>query len=42
MHPFYESQARLLAGRPVPASGLVSMAAYLATAWECHRPRTTN
>ena len=29
MHPFYESQARLLAGRPVPASGLVSMAAYL-------------
>lgn len=30
MHPFYEPNARLLAGRGTSASGLVSMAAYLA------------
>lgn len=30
MHPFYGPSARLAAGRPPTASGLVSMAAYLA------------
>lgn len=30
MHPFYGPNARLLAGRGSSASGLVSMAAYLA------------
>ncbi|SDB93562.1 putative membrane protein [Raineyella antarctica] len=30
MHPFYEPNARQLAGRGTSASGLLSMAAYLA------------